>query len=111
MFDHFMAVLILPVIFVCGWVMLYCLFYKGQFLDNNYDLLGGLALTAISLGMIALPSYFAYMAIKVGILLTALKDFIIVALIILVAVVFIAAVLKMIDLAVKRYMCKQPTSC
>lgn len=100
--DHFLAVLVSPVLFVLGWALLYELFYCGGFVGNNYGVIGGLVAFCIAVSMIVVPISLAYRAFETGIIWPAVKDFFFVSAMIAAALVFMFGVLKIINLIVRR---------
>lgn len=78
MFEHFVAVLLPPIFFVCGWGLLYELFYGGEFWDNNYGVFGGIVLLGIALMLIFFPCFGAYYVFAKGLFGLLVKDFFIV---------------------------------
>jgi hypothetical protein len=103
MIEHFMAVLLPPIFFVLGWGILYELFYKGAFFDNNYGVFGGIITLEIALMLIYFPCHGAYYVFTKGLFGILIKDFIVVLTGIVSASVFIWVVLRTIHKFVKNF--------
>ncbi|PLX26895.1 hypothetical protein C0583_05595 [Candidatus Parcubacteria bacterium] len=89
--------------FICGWAMLYGLFYKGAFLDNNWGPIGGGIMTVISLGMICLPCIGAWDLYKSGLFGSFLKNGFVGFVVVVAVIIFIWLVLRTIHKFVKKF--------
>jgi len=103
MSGEIVAIFFGVVFFIGGWAMLYALFYKGVFLDNNWGPIGGVIVTAISLGMIYFPYQGAWSLYKSGLFGSFLKNGIVGFVCVVAAIIFIWLVLRTIHKFVKKY--------